>query len=190
MFRLVHSYTSVLITFILFVLSSCVSDEITTNMAINSEPDIEQTDNSTLPDNPAPAFSLQTSTGEVINLSDFEGKVTTLFFFGNGCPPCRAIAPSIQDQLANPYSSNDDYAILGLDVWDGNSSAVNAFETATEVNFPLLLNASSVARDYGITYDRLVVIDQNGGIVFSGTQRAAGDLETVKTLVDSLLSQE
>ena len=53
MFRLVHSYTSVLITFILFVLSSCVSDEITTNIAINSEPDIEQTDNSTLPDNPA-----------------------------------------------------------------------------------------------------------------------------------------
>ena len=117
-------------------------------------------------------------------------KVTTLFFFGNGCLPCRGIASSIQDQLADPYSSNDDYAILGLDVWDGNSSAVNAFETATEVNFPLLLNASSVARDYGITYDRLVVIDQNGGIVFSATQRAAGDLETVKTLVDSLLSGE
>lgn len=189
MFRLINSYVSVSFSFTLFVLSSCVSDEITTNMNLNSEPDIEQTDNSILPDNPAPAFSLQTSSGESINLSDFEGKVITLFFFGNGCPPCQGIAPSIQDQLADPYS-NDDYAILGLDVWDGNSSAVDAFKTATEVNFPLLLNASSVARDYEITYDRLVVIDQNGGIVFSGTQRAAGDLETVKTLVDSLLSQE
>ena len=86
-FVLAHSYTSVLITFMLFVLSSCVSDEITTDMALDSEPDIEQTDNFTSPENPAPAFSLQTSTGEVINLSDFEGKVTTLFFFGNGCPP-------------------------------------------------------------------------------------------------------
>ena len=48
---------------------------------------------------------------------------------------------------------------LGLDVWDGNSSSVDAFETVTEVSFPLLLNASSVARDYETTYDRIVVID-------------------------------
>lgn len=80
--------------------------------------------------------------------------------------------------------------ILGLDVWDGNSSAVDAFETVTGVNFPLLLNASSVARNYETTYDRLVVIDQNGGIVFSGTKPASGDLEAAKTLIDSLLSDE
>lgn len=113
-----------------------------------------------------------------------------MFFFGHGCPPCRGIAPTIQDQLADSYSSNDDYVILGLDVWDGNSSAVDAFEEVTEVNFPLLLNASSVARDYETTYDRLVVIDQKGGIVFSGTQPASGDLEAAKTIVDSLLSDE
>ena len=88
---------------------------------------------------------------ENINLSDFEEKVITLFFFGHGCSPCRGIAPPIQDQLSDPYSSNDDYAILGLDVWDGNSSVVDAFETATEVSFPLLLNASSVARDFHYT---------------------------------------
>ena len=159
-------------------------------MVHNPEPEIEQTDDSTPPDNPAPAFSLQTSTGENINLSDFEEKVITLFFFGHGCPTCKGIAPSIQDQLADPYSSNDDYVILGLDVWNGNSSAVDAFEAVTEVNFPLLLNVSSVARDYDTTYDRLVVIDQKGGIVFSGTQPASGDLEAAKTIVDSLLSDE
>jgi hypothetical protein len=58
------------------------------------------------------------------------------------------------------------------------------------VNFPLLLNASSVAREYETTYDRLVVIDQSGEIVFSGTQPASGDLDSAKTLVDSLLSGE
>ena len=46
----------------LFVFASCVSDEITTEMVHNPEPEIEQTDDSTPPDNPAPAFSLQTST--------------------------------------------------------------------------------------------------------------------------------
>lgn len=155
MLRPEYSYIIVSFSIILFVFSSCVSDEITTDMVHNPEPEIEQTDDSTPPDNPAPAFSLQTSTGENINLSDFEEKVITLFFFGHGCPTCKGIAPSIQDQLADPYSSNDDYVILGLDVWNGNSSAVDAFEAVTEVNFPLLLNASSVARDYDTTYDRL-----------------------------------
>ncbi|MGB2100793.1 MAG: peroxiredoxin family protein [Flavobacteriaceae bacterium] len=187
-----YQYSQKIVSFliILFAFSSCVSDEITTEMIHSPEPDDEQTDDPTPPENPAPAFSLQTSTGEDINLSDYEGKVVTLFFFGHGCPPCRGVAPSVQDQLADPYSSNDDYAILGLDVWDGNSSSVDAFETVTEVNFPLLLNASSVARDYETTYDRIVVIDQNGGISFSGTQAVSSDLETAKTHIDSLLSGE
>ena len=172
---------------LLFATSSCVSDDITTDAVHNPDSDIEQTDDSIPPENPAPTFSLQTSTGENINLSDFEEKVITLFFFGHGCSPCRGIAPSIQDQLADSFSSNDDYVILELDVWDGNSSAVDAFEAVTGVNFPLLLNASSVARNYETTYDRIVVIDQNGGIAFSGTKPASGDLEAVKTLIDSLL---
>ncbi len=187
-----YQYSLKIVSFliVLFAFSSCVSDEITTETVDTPETDNEQTDDSTPPENPAPAFSLQTSTGEDINLSDHEGKVVTLFFFGHGCPPCRGIALSVQDQLADPYSSNDDYVILGLDVWDGNSSSVDAFETVTGVSFPLLLNASSVARDYETTYDRIVVIDQNGGISFSGMQAVSSDLETAKTHIDSLLSGE
>lgn len=187
-----YQYSLKIVSFliVLFAFSSCVSDEITTETVDTPETDNEQTDDSTPPENPAPAFSLQTSTAEDINLSDHEGKVVTLFFFGHGCPPCRGIALSVQDQLADPYSSNDDYVILGLDVWDGNSSSVDAFETVTGVSFPLLLNASSVARDYETTYDRIVVIDQNGGISFSGMQAVSSDLETAKTHIDSLLSGE
>lgn len=187
-----YQYSLKIVSFliVLFAFSSCVSDEITTETVDTPETDNEQTDDSTPPENPAPAFSLQTSTAEDINLSDHEGKVVTLFFFGHGCPPCRGVAPSVQDQLADPYSSNDDYVILGLDVWDGNSSSVDAFETVTGVSFPLLLNASSVARDYETTYDRIVVIDQNGGISFSGMQAVSSDLETAKTHIDSLLSGE
>lgn len=87
MLRPEYSYIIVSFTILLlFVFSSCVSDEITIEMIHNPEPEIEQSDDSTPPDNPAPAFSLQTSTGENINLSDFEEKVITLFFFGHGCP--------------------------------------------------------------------------------------------------------
>ena len=148
-----HSFIIVSFSILLlFATSSCVSDDITTDAVHNPDSDIEQTDDSIPPENPAPAFSLQTSTGENINFSDFEEKVITLFFFGHGCSPCRGIAPSIQDQLADSFSSNDDYVILGLDVWDGNSSAVDAFEAVTGVNFPLLLNAACQA---GVCYEVL-----------------------------------
>ena len=98
-----YQYSQKIVSFliILFAFSSCVSDETTTEMIHSPEPDDEQTDDQAQPENPAPAFSLQTSTGEDINLSDYEGKVVTLFFFGHGCPPCRGVATSVQNQLAD-----------------------------------------------------------------------------------------
>lgn len=135
----------------------------------------------------APAFSLTSSDGNQVKLSDFSGKVVVIFFFGNSCPSCKAAAPSIQSKLATPYSSNSNYQILGLDQWDGNSASVQSFKTATGVSFPLLLTASSVAASYKTTYDRLVVIDKSGNIVFSGKQGASSDVDTVKAKVEELL---
>lgn len=57
-----HSYIVVSFSILLlFATSSCVSDDITTNAVHNPDSDIEQTDDSIPPENPAPAFSLQTS---------------------------------------------------------------------------------------------------------------------------------
>lgn len=71
-----YQYSQKIVSFliILFAFSSCVSDEITTEMVHSPEPDEEQTDDPTPPENPAPAFSLQTSTGEDINLTIMKGK--------------------------------------------------------------------------------------------------------------------
>ena len=135
----------------------------------------------------APDFSLTSSDGNQVKLSDFAGKVVVVFFFGNSCPSCKAAAPSIQSKLAAPYSSNSNYQILGLDQWDGNSASVQSFKTTTGVSFPLLLTASSVAANYKTTYDRLVVIDKSGNIVFSGKQGASSDIDAVKAKVDELL---
>jgi peroxiredoxin len=78
--------------------------------------------------------------------------------------------------------------VLGLDQWDGNSASVSAFKTATGVSFPLLLNASGVAASYKTTYDRIVVIDKAGKIVFSGKQSAAADIAAAKAKVMELIN--
>ena len=135
----------------------------------------------------APAFTLSSMVGGEEKLSDFQNKVVVLFFFGNSCPPCKAAAPSIESMLVTPYASRTDYKVLGLDQWNGNLASVQTFKTATNVTFPLLLNAATVAANYKTTYDRLVIIDKAGNISFTGSQGAANDIEAVKTRVNTLL---
>ncbi len=135
----------------------------------------------------APVFDLKNLSGETIRLADYKNKVLVLFFFGNSCPSCKAAAPDIQKRLQDGFGANPNFALLGLDQWDGNAAAVQSFKNSTGVTFPLLLMASQVAKDYSTTYDRLVVIDKSGKIVFSGKQLAGTDLNAVKVEVEELL---
>lgn len=134
----------------------------------------------------APDFELTALDGSSFKLSDYKDKIVVLFFFGSSCPSCRAVAPSIEDDLNIAYSSKNDYIILGLDVWDGRSNSVESFKSLTKVSFPLLLDASSVGSSYKTTYDRLLVIDKKGKIAFNGSRSAANDLKTVAATVDDL----
>lgn len=145
------------------------------------------TDTGTTTDADAPAFSLKSLTGADVKLSDYSNKVVVLFFFGNSCPSCKAVGSSVESQLSTPFASRADYQILGLDQWNGNSNSVQAFKNSTNITFPLLLNASGVAADYKTTYDRIVVINKAGKIVFSGKQAASSDITAAKAKVNELL---
>ncbi len=135
----------------------------------------------------APAFELKSLTGTTVKLGDFKNKVVVLFFFGNACPSCKAAAPNVQTMLQGTFGTNPSFMLLGLDQWDGNSAAVEAFMKSTGVTFPLLMMASPTAKAYATTYDRLVVIDKMGNIMFDGKQGAASDLAAVKAKVEMLL---
>lgn len=137
----------------------------------------------------APAFTLKSLDGANVSLSDFNNKVVVLFFFGNNCPSCKAAAPNVESMLVTPFAKSTDYMVLGLDQWDGNSAAVQTFKTTTKVSFPLLLNASDVAKDYGTTYDRIIVIDKMGKIAFMGKQSAASDIAAAKAKVMELTNK-
>ncbi len=137
----------------------------------------------------APNFTLKSLEGADVSLSNFSNKVVTLFFFGNNCPSCKAVAPSIESMLVTPFASSTDYMVLGLDQWNGNTASVIAFKTTTNVSFPLLLNASGVAADYKTTFDRIVVIDKAGKIAFSGKQSASSDIAAAKAKVMELLAK-
>lgn len=141
------------------------------------------------PADDAPDFSLTDLDGNTVKLDDFNGKVLVLFFLGNNCPTCKSAGPQIQSQLADTYSSNNDFAIIGLDVWNGNSSAVQNFKNTTGITFPLLLNAPGTAAAYNTPYDRLIVVDKIGKIRFKGTRLAHQDLANAINAVKTYLEK-
>ena len=179
-FRIMRVVTFTMIVGAILSFTSCNNNEVD---------EMKETEN---PGDPgttvmAPAFELKSLTGNTVKLSDFKSKVVVLFFFGNSCPSCKAAAPNVQTMIQNTFGSNASFMLLGIDQWDGNASSVESFMKSTGVTFPLLLMGSSTAKAYSTTYDRLVVIDKNGNIVFSGKQGAANDLAAVKAKVEALL---
>lgn len=169
--------------FIALSFSSCSKDE-----------DIAPVDTGTGTSQPtvevdAPEFTLKSLTGSDVSLSNFKNKVVVLFFFGNNCPTCKAVAPNIENSLLKPFANNPDYILLGLDQWNGNAASVEAFKSSTGVSFPLLLNASGVASNYKTTFDRILVLNKAHKIVFLGKQSATSDIASAKAKVTELLSK-
>lgn len=165
-------FLSEVVVAICFIFSSCVST---------------QDDFSGVLGTKAPAFSLYSLDGSKVQLFDYKEKIVVLFFLGNKCIECKAEVPIFKEFLVNPYAGRNDYVVLGLDYWNGTSTDLRAFKDDTGLDIPLLLDAGNVGTNYKITYNRIVVIDKDKNVVFSGTQEVSRDIIAAKLQVDSLL---
>ena len=81
-----------LLLIILFALNACSGSD---DSDSNPNPSPTPTPSGTT----APAFTLTSLDNTQVKLSDYSNKVVVLFFFGNTCPSCKAIAPSIESKL-------------------------------------------------------------------------------------------
>lgn len=173
--------------FVISLFTSCSSDD---TPDPNPKPDPMPKDTTKVDDNleAAPDFTLQLAGGGSATLDDYKDKVLVIFFFGNGCPPCKGVAPEIEQNLHQKFKSKSDFAIIGVDLWDGNEASVNAFKSQTGATFPLGIKGSSMGRAFGLTYDRVAVINKKGKIAFKdNSRRAVNTLDEVVAKVDQLL---
>ena len=164
-------------------LYSCSSDEVPGITPVEEEEEMEEELNLEA----APDFTLTALDGGEISLESYQDKVLVIFFFGYACPPCISAGPTLTTEIHEQFSSDENFQMIGIDVWDGNSNQVQGFRDNANAIYPLGLMGSSVASDYGTIRDRLVVINQEGQIVFSGNQIAVNDLEDAISAIRSTL---
>ena len=109
-------------------------------------------------------FEIELIDGQVVNLSNYRGKVVVLNFWGTWCPPCRAEMPALQ-RIWEEYKDKE-VILLGIAIYD-ESEEVKEFSETYGITYPLgvdLLGQLTVA--YRVTnFPTTFLIDRDGNEV-------------------------
>jgi cytochrome c biogenesis protein CcmG/thiol:disulfide interchange protein DsbE len=108
-------------------------------------------------------LNLKDLNGNIVNLSDFKGKVIILDFFATWCPPCKQEVPDFI-QLQKEYGDKG-FAMIGISL--SRMSDMQAFARDYGINYPVLIDDGYASAVYGPirSIPTTFIIDQNFKIV-------------------------
>ena len=95
----------------------------------------------------APDFSLPTTTGQTMKLSDLQGKAVLLNFWATWCEPCKVEMPWFVD-LQKKYGPQG-LQVIGVAMDDASPKDIAAFAQKMGVNYPILIGKEEVGAQYG-----------------------------------------
>ena len=93
----------------------------------------------------APELSLRDINGNMVQLSDFKGKVIILDFFSTSCPPCRQEIPDFIE-LQKQYGDKG-FVMIGVSL--SGLGDVKPFAEKFGMNYTVLIANSRAAEAYG-----------------------------------------
>lgn len=133
----------------------------------------------------APDFTLQTTDGKILKLSDYKGKVVIIDFWATWCGPCRKGIPDLI-QLKKKYGSKG-FEIIGVSVDSDTKEEVIPFMKKNGINYPVVYGNQNVTQQYGgvRAIPTSFVIDKKGKIV--ATYEGLMPLETYENHIKKLL---
>ena len=114
--------------------------------------------------NKAPEFSLPSTDGTTIRLSDYKGKVVILDFWATWCGPCRR---GIPDLIEIQKEFGKDVVVIGISLDEGTKKDVVPFMKTIGINYPIAYGTPEVTEQYGGVdgIPTSFVINKNGEIV-------------------------
>ena len=137
-----------------------------------------------------PDFSMTTTDGKTVRISDLKGKVVMLQFTASWCSVCRKEMPHIEADIWNKYKNNSGFALYGIDL-DEPLEKVKKFAKEIPVTYPLALDPKGgifyqfAEKGAGVT--RNVIIDQTGKIVYMTRLYKEEEFQEMKRVIAGLL---
>lgn len=169
------------------VQNNMAESEALDNMALGSDVDFLPTDEGLAKGEQAPDFQLTTLDGEVVNLSDYQGKKVMLNFWATWCPPCRAEMPHMQTYY-DEQAEDENVVILAVNLTteDKGLGKIEEFVEEFGLEFAIPMDEEG---DVGSTYQAVSIptsymIDTEGRI----QNKVVGpmDLSMMEQLVEDM----
>lgn len=133
---------------------------------------------------PASDFTLYSTRGRTVSLSDFAGKVVVVDFWATWCPPCRKALPALQ-RLHEEYESRG-LVVLGVNVEDTNPAE---FCQQQGLTYRTLTGGGEVAQQYGVRgIPTLLVVSADGTVVYRETGWGSGHESKLRKVIDEQLA--
>ncbi|MFD1769577.1 TlpA family protein disulfide reductase [Sphingobacterium suaedae] len=114
-----------------------------------------------------PDFSVETKTGDKIEIKSLRGKVVLLNFFATWCPPCRQELPRLQREIWEKWGKREDFAVCVLareEGWD----KLDPFIKSTGYTFPIYPDLKRGV--FGLFAEsqipRNILIDRDGKVIY------------------------
>lgn len=114
-------------------------------------------------------ITVTTADGKTYTISELlkDKKAVVLNFWFEGCDPCRAEFPYMEEAYKQ-YSEK--LEILAINPYDGDDASVAAYKTNMGLTFPMAKADAKTANAYGVSsYPTTVVIDRYGTIGYKHT---------------------
>lgn len=135
---------------------------------------------------PATDFTLKSTEGKNVRLSDLRGRVVMLNFWASWCGPCRQEMPLL-DRLSQRYEPAG-FTLLGINV-EADSKAADQLLKEIPVSFPVLYDPTSkVSETYKVdAMPSTVLVDCDGNLSYLHRGYKPGDEREYKKRIKSLL---
>ena len=114
--------------------------------------------------NEAPEFTLSTTDGEQVSLSDYRGQPLMVHFWGSWCPACKKVQPALQ-AIADENEA-DGLVLLGVNFAEDEGVDPQAVLTERGHSFTTLVRGMDVVKLYGVKgTPTTFFIDRDGQVV-------------------------
>lgn len=135
---------------------------------------------------PAPDFKLKDSSGQIVKLSDYKGKVVLLNFWATWCGPCTLEIPWFE-QFEQQYRSKG-FEVLGVSMDEDGWEVVKPYIAEHKINYRVVIGNDSVGELYGgvDSLPTTFIIDREGRFAFPPHVGLAGKneyLSEIQTLL-------